>query len=238
MNAKKNHPILSVQNLTVTLSNEVIIENLNFEINRGEYFTIIGPNGAGKTTLFRALIGIIPYNGIIEWAPDVRIGYVPQKLDIERNVPLSLKDFLDSKAHAQSRNALERCIAIVGLHPALLWRQLGSLSGGEFQRALVAFALIGDTNVLLFDEPTVGIDAPSEEQIYETLHRLQDEKEITILTISHDLSLVDRYADKVLCVNKRKSCFGVPEEILRTDTLVSVYGPEHRKFFHHIHGDH
>jgi len=227
--------ILTVTNLTVTLGEQSIIEHLAFEVAAGEYLTIIGPNGSGKTTLFRALIGMLPYQGEIHWAPNIRVGYVPQKLDIERNVPLSLRDFLESKTGRSIRRELSAYLALVHLAPSLLGKPLGSLSGGEFQRALVAFALIGDTNVLLFDEPTAGVDKPSEEQIYETLHRLQDEKGITVITISHDLSLVNRYADKVLCLNKRNVCFGVPEEVLRSETLAELYGAEHYKFFHHVH---
>ena len=92
-NASPKERILTVENLTLTLDGETIIENLSFQVESGEYLTIIGPNGSGKTTLFRALIGILPYKGIVRWAPHVHIGYVPQKLDLERNVPLSLQDY-------------------------------------------------------------------------------------------------------------------------------------------------
>lgn len=235
---EKNETILTVRNLAIAFGSDTVVENLSFEVKRGEYLTIIGPNGSGKTTLFRALIGVLPYKGSIEWASGVRIGYVPQKLDIERNVPLSLRDFLISKTWKNGGEALMSTIELVHLPPALLEKPLGSLSGGEFQRALVAFALLGGTNVLLFDEPTAGVDKPSEEQIYETLHRLQDERGLTILTISHDLSLVNRYADKVLCLNRRGVCFGVPEEVLRSETLAELYGKEHYKFFHHLHDQH
>ncbi len=227
--------ILEVKNLTVKLDQQVVIDNLSFDVTEGEYLTIIGPNGSGKTTLFRALIGTVRHQGTIRWAPDAVIGYVPQKLDIERNVPLSLSDFLKSKTAVSN---LEKYLELVYLPRALLNQPLGSLSGGEFQRALVAFALIGNTNFLLFDEPTAGVDKPSEEQIFETLHRLQDEKGLTIITISHDLDVVNRYADKVLCLNKRNICYGTPEEALRTETLAELYGSEHHKFFHHHHDIH
>ena len=145
---------------------------------------------------------------------------------------------MESKTGKSVRKELKNYLSLVHLYPNLLGKPLGSLSGGEFQRALVAFALIGNTNVLLFDEPTAGIDKPSEEQIYETLHRLQDESGLTIITISHDLSLVNRYANKVLCLNKRNICFGIPEEVLKSETLADLYGNEHYKFFHHQHDTH
>ena len=94
---------------------------------------------------------------------------------------------------------------------------------------------MGDANVLLFDEPTAGIDKPSEEQIYETLYRLQAEKGMTIITISHDLSLVYRYAHRVLCLNKRGLCYGVPETVLTPELLKKLYGEEHFKLYHHLH---
>lgn len=228
--------VLAVKDLTVELDGQIIIEKLNFEVAAGEYLTIIGPNGAGKTTLFRALINILPHSGVVRWSSDAVLGYVPQKLDIERNVPLSLRDFLESKNTSAKRNT-EFYLQTVNLALDFLNKPISSLSGGEFQRALVAFALIGNTNVLLFDEPTVGIDKPSEEQIYETLHRLQDEKNLTIIAISHDISLVNRYADKVLCLNKQKVCYGAPAEVLQAEKLADIYGANH-KFFHHIHDAH
>ncbi len=236
--ASAGEKILTVKNLTVKLGGEIIVDDLSFEVNAGEYLTIIGPNGSGKTTLFRALIGTVAHAGDIRWASGVKIGYVPQKLDLERNVPLSLRDFLATKTGAFGERESDEYLTRVHLSRDLLNKPLGALSGGEFQRALVAFALIGGTNVLLFDEPTAGVDRPSEEQIYETLHRLQDERGITIITISHDLSLTHRYADKVLCLNRRGVCFGTPAEVLHSQTLTDLYGPEHYKFFHHIHDLH
>jgi zinc transport system ATP-binding protein len=230
--------ILEVKNLNVRLEEDLIIEDLSFDVERTSFLTIIGPNGSGKTTLFRVLIGVLPHIGEIRWAPDAVIGYVPQKLDLERNVPLSLRDFLYSKMGKFSSGGLGEFLKYVSLSPVLLDKPLGTLSGGEFQRALVAFALMGNANVLLFDEPTAGIDKPSEEQIFETLHRLQDERNLTIITISHDLDVVNRYADNVLCLNKRNICFGVPHEVLKNETLTELYGSEHYKFFHHHHDTH
>ncbi len=229
--------ILTVKNLTVKLGEETVIDNLSFNISRGEHFMIIGPNGSGKTTLFRALIGVLPYSGEISWAPTSVIGYVPQKLDLERNVPLSLRDFLHSKTGKMNKEELEKYLDLVNLSPSLLGNSLGTLSGGEFQRALVAFALIGGTNVLLFDEPTAGIDEPTEQQIHDTLHKLKHEHKLTIITISHDLSNVYRHSDRVLCLNKNQVCLGVPKDVLKPDILTDLYGDEHHKFFTHNHHD-
>ena len=228
---KSKEKILAVEHLTVQLDREIIIENLNFDVDPGEYLTIIGPNGSGKTTLFRALIGVIAYKGRVHWASGVVLGYVPQKLDIERNVPLSLQDFFESKVMYGTRSGFETYLDLVNLPTYLLKKPLGLLSGGEFQRALVAFALIGDANVLLFDEPTAGIDVGGEGTIYQLLHRLQDERGTTMLLISHDLNVVYQYADRVLCINKKMICAGAPREVLNPRDLAMLYGAG--AFYHH-----
>lgn len=227
--------VLQVGRLSVILGNEVIVEDLSFSVERGEHLTIIGPNGSGKTTLFKALIGVIPYSGQISWAPGTVIGYVPQKLDLDRHLPLSLKDFLQSKNYHLRPAEIKKYLALVHLNERLLPKPIGTLSGGEWQRAMMALALIGDSNVLLFDEPTAGIDEPSEEAIYETMHRLQVEKGVTIITISHDLSLVNRYADNVLCLNRRGLCYGHPREIANPDNLAKVFGTKRFRHYHHAH---
>ncbi|HEY4523880.1 MAG TPA: metal ABC transporter ATP-binding protein [Candidatus Paceibacterota bacterium] len=230
---KQSATALSVKNLTVTLGNEKVLDNLSFEVATGESLAIIGPNGAGKTMLFRALIGVLSYKGKISWAPKTTIGYVPQKLDIERNLPLSLLDLLTSKNN--HRHSITASLKLVRLKENLLNRPIGALSGGQFQKALIAFALLQDPRVLLFDEPTAGVDTPGEEHIYETIHRLQEEKGFTILLISHDLSLVYRYADKVLCLNRENLCFGEPEVIMAPEILGKLYGEERSFYKHHRH---
>lgn len=233
--------ILKVKKLTIKLSDVIIVDELSFEVEKGEHLTIIGPNGSGKTTLFKALINTIPFQGEINWSSNTKIGYVPQKLDIERDLPLSLYDFLRASSAGVLKiidKDIKECLELVHIEKVVLNQKLGTLSGGQFQRALVAFALLGNPDVLLFDEPTSGIDQPSEEQIYETLHRIQDEKGVTIITISHDLSLVHRHSDKVLCLNKRGICYGAPEAALDHDTISKLYGTEHHKYFHHTHDKH
>src|SRR5262249_17618890 len=135
--------ILTVQNLSVTLGEEEILHHLNLSVEPGESVAIIGPNGSGKTTLIRALIGSVAYAGNVTWAPSTKIGYVPQKLDIERDLPLSLHDFLSTKQNVHEKE-LHETLALVHVKPELLSKPLGALSGGEFQRALIAFALLGN----------------------------------------------------------------------------------------------
>jgi len=228
--------ILEVENLNVSFDGIKVVEDLNFDVEEGDALTIIGPNGSGKTVLLKTLLGLIPYQGKITWKKDIKMGYLPQVLFLDQSLPLTLREFLMSKINVSKSNPaeLEEVLNLVRLSKNSLDTSLGKLSGGQLQRALIAFALIGNPNVLLLDEPTASIDPPSEEQIYETIHNLQDTKNLTVIIVSHDLSLVYRYATKVLCLNKQQICFGPPEETLTTQRLEELYGAPH-KFYHHLH---
>lgn len=235
-------PLLEVQDISVRYGKEPVLSNISFSLEKGETIAVIGPNGSGKTTLFRALLGTVPFEGEIVWGEKeisnrVKIGYVPQKLDLERNLPLTIKEFLSLHPLAGERASysLKEVLGIVGLDPKFLEKNLGSLSAGQFQRALIAFALIGKPGILLFDEPTASIDLKGEETLYDLLHRLQDIHRFGMILISHDLTFVYRYADKVLCLNKKQLCFGIPQEVLTPQELERLYGTG-GKFYHHIHG--
>ncbi len=232
--------ILTIKELSVEFEGEAVLTNLSFSLEKGDGLAVIGPNGAGKTVLLRALLGMMPdHHGTIEWAPDVRIGYVPQKIDADRHLPVNVHNLLTAKASILKlpQSEIDDTIKTVGLDKKILETPVGHLSGGQFQRALIAFALLGKPNVLILDEPTASIDGPGEEQIYELVHRLQDKYEITTILVSHDLSFVYRYATKVLCLNKVGVCFGTPQEALTPQVLEQLYGGP-MKYYHHLHGDH
>jgi len=211
-----------------------ILSDVNFQVSKGESLAIIGPNGAGKTVLLRALIGSIPFEGNIRWATGVRIGYVPQKLGLERDIPLTGTDFLRARtALAETPAArVSEILDLVGVHAAVAQQPIGTMSGGQFQRLLVAFALVGNPNVLLLDEPTAGVDEQGQERLNELVHRLQKEQGLTVLFISHELSVVYRYAANVLCLSRVKACLGVPREILTPELLDQIYG-SHMEY--HVH---
>ncbi len=226
---------LSVKNLAVKLDGQTILENLSFEIESGDSVAVIGPNGSGKTVLLKTLLGMTPHEGEIEWSKNAKIGYVPQKIDADRHLPLNAKNLLLAKEKILGlKESTSNLAEDVGLTKASLNMPIGHLSGGQFQRALVAFALLGNPSVLLLDEPTASIDVPGEERIYELIHNLQDKYNMTIILVSHDLSFVYRYATKVLCLNKTGVCFGTPEEALNPKTLEKLYGGP-QKYFHHLH---
>jgi zinc transport system ATP-binding protein len=230
-------PLLRIQGLGVTLDGTRILEDLSFDIEPGDNLVIIGPNGSGKTVLLRALLGIVPHTGTLTWQSGIRVGYVPQKIDADRHLPLSARDLLQVKARILSLppSAAEAAAQAVDLKPQTLDSPVGQLSGGQFQKALIAFALLGDPSLLLFDEPTASLDQLAEEHVYELIQDLQKQRGMTVVVVSHDLSIVYRYATKVLCVNHRGICFGPPRTVLTPQSLEELYGKGLHHFDHHHH---
>lgn len=218
--------ILEVSNLSVSFGTTTVLKDLSFRVRRGTSTVLIGPNGAGKTVLFKALIGAIPFEGTVRWAPGIRFGYVPQKLDLVRDVPITGTDFMRAKAGIGGATDAQVAEALVsvGLTTAASRQPIGALSGGQFQRLLVAFALMGNPDVLLLDEPTAGVDEPGEERLNDLIHRFQKDRGLTVFLISHDLSVVHQHATNVLCLGPGRACFGPPRTVLTPDLLHDLYG--------------
>ena len=212
--------ILNVSNLSVELQDQTILDNVSFKLKRGTTLAIVGPNGAGKTMLFRALLNLAPHDGKIEWADKVKVGYVPQNLSVS-DIPISVKEFLSFK----NSSNMESSLSSVGLDGKdILNKRLNVLSGGQLRRVLIAWAIIDGPNVLLFDEPTTGVDLDSEEAIYEMLRRLTKENEITLLLISHDVHIIRDYSDYMLALNKCVTFFGESKEIMNPTLQKIIYG--------------
>ena len=232
-------PILDVKNLSLRFDTQRILDKLNFSLERGESLAVIGPNGSGKTVLLKALLGMLPYEGEVWWANDIRLGYVPQKIEVDKHLPMNLLDLFNAKAEivAIEKDEIKRTVEVVGLSESALRTPVGHLSGGQFQKALIVFALLGKPNVILFDEPTASIDMPGEEQIYELLHRVQDKYGVTTIVVSHDVGFVYRYATKVLCLNQKGLCYGAPHDVLTVELLEKLYGASH-KYYHHLEENH
>ncbi|MFA6354144.1 MAG: metal ABC transporter ATP-binding protein [Candidatus Paceibacterota bacterium] len=227
-------PILSIRNLTVNLKHHTIISNLSFDVQPGDNLTIIGPNGSGKTVLLKTILGGFIYEGEIKIAPGIKIGYVPQKIEADLHLPINLGDFLHAKARiiGEPASEIKAVVDSVGLDKEIFNKPIGQLSGGQFQRALVAFALLGKPNLILFDEPTASIDQTGEEQIYELIHKLQKQYKLTVVLVSHDISIVYQYATKVLCLNREGVCYGTPRKTLNPEVLKKLYGVPHQYYEH------
>jgi len=212
--------ILQVSKLGVKLHNQTILEDVSFKLRKGRTLAIVGPNGAGKTVLFRTLLNLVPHTGKIEWADQVKIGYVPQTMFVT-DIPISVKEFLKFKSSANVKEALES----VGLWGKdFLNKPLGVLSGGQLQRVLIAWAIIDSPNVLLFDEPTAGVDLGSVEAIYKMLDELRKRREITILLISHDVHIVRDYSDYMLALKRCVTFFGKSKKIGNLSVQRMIFG--------------
>jgi len=228
----ENDLILRVRNLCVTLDHQSVIEDLSFEVTKGDVLTILGPNGAGKSVLLKTLLGLLPYRGVIEWAKGIKTGYVPQRLPFIKDIPLSIKDFFMLKKPSQKETV--ESLSSVGYGEDFLQKKIGDLSSGQFQRILIAWGLVGKPQVLLFDEPTTGVDISGEETIYNFLATLKEERALTILLVTHDLSVVYKFSTDVICLNKQPICYGPPQEVLTPESLQRLYGGE-VKYYQHKH---
>jgi len=212
--------LLKVSNVSVELANQTILDNVSFKLKRGTTLAIVGPNGAGKTTLFRVLLNLVPHTGKIVWSDHVKIGYVPQILSV-KDIPISVKEFLSIR----SSSNLESSLNSVGLDSrSIMNKSLSVLSGGQLRRVLIAWAIIDKPNVLLFDEPTSGVDVGGEEAIYQMLKRLTRENEIALLLITHDIHIIREYSDYMLVLNKCVTFFGESKEITNPDTQKLIFG--------------
>lgn len=233
---------LEVKNLNVRYGKSTALSGVSFSVDEGDSLAIIGPNGAGKTTLLKCLLGTLDFEGEIIWHKNPRIGYVPQRFDFDRTIPLTVKeffllnrtgrDFLMPSAKLLSE--ITQALNHVNAHH-LINRQIGELSSGEFQRVLIAQAIFSNPNILFFDEPTTGIDIEGEATIYSLLKHLAKELSLTLILISHDLNIVFEYANKVICLNKKMLCTGTPTAIMTPEHLARLYGGD-VGFYKHEHG--
>lgn len=241
------HPLAVLENVGVTLGGVRILYAVNASIERGEVTAIIGPNGAGKTTMLSALLGHLPCTGTIrfldaEGRPNrPRIAYVPQTLQFDRDAPTTVLDFMaldrqkrpiwfgiKESVRTEAKVALERLAAV-----HLLDRQLGKLSGGELQRVLLALALQRDPELLMLDEPVSGVDVAGGHLFCDILEDLRTERRLTVVMVSHDLSVVSEHATRVICLNGTVTCQGTTPQVLTPEHLRAIYGPHAGLYLHH-----
>ncbi|MDJ0639555.1 MAG: metal ABC transporter ATP-binding protein [Paracoccaceae bacterium] len=214
--------LITVEGLGIRYGSNTVLHGVNLTVERGEILTIVGPNGSGKTSLFKAIIGSErPFAGRVVKAPGLKIGYVPQRLHIDRTLPITVERFL-RLAEQVDREACKDALETAGV-PNLLKSQMTSLSGGQFQRVLLARALINQPDVLLLDEATQGLDQPGSAAFYRQIETVRNETGCAIMMISHELHVVMAASDRVICLNGHVCCAGTP--------AVVASAPEYRALF-------
>jgi len=231
--------ILSAKNLSVTIGGRTLVKGVTFDLHEGDILALIGPNGAGKTTILKALLGILPSEGEIKWQKKISIGYVPQRFTFDANFPLTVQELLSFRVKGarfwfrpkKTCTIISNILQTVGAEK-LMKRRIGKLSAGELQRVLLAYALVDNPQILFLDEPVAGVDIEGEENFYNLITRLNKEKNITIILVSHDLNIVYKYAREVICVDKKMLCFGAPHKALTAEVLKEAFGRDVTSFKH------
>lgn len=202
-----------------------ILKNIDFRIDPGEIVTVVGPNGSGKSSLIRALLGHMPLaQGQVERQRGLRIGYVPQRVQLDTAIPLTVRRFLSLPQRvspAVAERALQRT-DVAGLQQ----RQLSQLSGGQFQRVLLARALLHDPHLLVLDEPTQGLDQPGMVAFYRLIEEVRRQTGAAVLMVSHDLLVVMRSSDRVICLNGHVCCEGTPQHVSTAPEYRALFGGE------------
>jgi len=215
--------VITAHSISVRLGGRQVLHDVSVAIKPGEIVTIVGPNGSGKSTFLRALIGAVPLaSGRIEKAENLTIGYVPQKLAIETAMPMTVRRFLGLPARIsadEAAKALERAGA-----PDLGDRQMADLSGGQFQRVLLARALRLRPQLLLLDEATQGLDQPGSAGFYKQIEEVRQSMGCAVVMVSHDLHVVMAASDRVLCMNGHVCCEGAPEAVASAPEYRALFG--------------
>jgi zinc transport system ATP-binding protein len=237
--------LLEASGLGYQAGGQMILEHISLRLRAGEILTVIGPNGAGKTTLLKLLIGLLePTAGTVSRRPGLRIGYMPQRLAIDPALPMSVARFLQIAERRPDRVADVAEETGIG---HLLDSALASVSGGEFQRALLARALLRRPELLVLDEPVQGVDVLGQADLYALIKEVRTRHHCAVLMISHDLHLVMAATDTVLCLNRHVCCAGQPEDVSAHPAYLQLFGRQaageiavythHHDHAHDLHGD-
>lgn len=242
---------IELNNVSFSYGDHAILENLSFSVHKGEYLGVIGPNGGGKTTLIKIILGLLnPTSGVVslfgqdrhDFKDKHRIGYVPQRAtQAEVDFPATVYEIVKTgriprlgffeKFTKKDIDAVEHAMNISGVAKYRDTR-IGSLSGGERQRVFIARALASEPDVLILDEPTVGVDIGVQKTFYDFLSSLNRDHNLTIIFISHDIDVVSQETKTVLCLNHKLVCHGLPQDLLSEHILEKLYGKHSQRIPH------
>lgn len=218
-----NSILLTASGVCKSFGERKVLENIDLSIKGGQIVTLIGPNGAGKTTLVRIALGLIQADsGSIFHRPSLRIGYMPQKIQVEATLPLTVVRFLQLANRNEPQLLLETLQELKISH--LATQQLSAISGGELQRVLLARALLRSPHLLVLDEPAQGVDLAGQAELYQLISEISKAKGCGVLMISHDLHLVMSTTDEVICLNHHICCHGKPEQVSSDPAYLDLFG--------------
>ncbi len=216
--------LLTLDNIGLIRDERAILSRIQLTVARGEIVTLIGPNGSGKSSLVKIAVGLLrPNTGTRHLLPNIKIGYMPQALKLDKSLPLSVQHFLQLTAHRPKIPQIVTALAEVGVE-RLLKSSVHSLSGGEWQRVLLARALLQQPDLLVLDEPMQGVDLTGQEELYNLLADVPKRHGCGILMVSHDLHLVMAATDKVICLNGHICCEGHPEAVSTHPEYLRLFG--------------
>jgi zinc transport system ATP-binding protein len=217
--------LIKINALNVQYGGKKVLQNLDLYLTKREIVTIVGPNGSGKTTLFKAIIGTAPISsGKVILKPNLKIGYVPQQLNIDGSLPLTVSRFLQI-AQSNDEKSLKEALEMVGIED-ILKAQISKLSGGQMQRVLLARAIINQPDVLLLDEATRGLDQPGAAAFYRLIENIRTDTGCAVLMISHDLHVVMAASDRVICLNGHICCEGAPQTVATSPQYKALLGTD------------
>ena len=239
------NPVIEAKNLSFSYNSTVVLENISFAIEKGDYVGIIGPNGGGKTTMLKILVGLLkPNSGSLtilgtdsqQLKNRSEIGYVPQRVSQDNaSFPATVYEVVESGLVAKKglfggitaadKAAIDKALQRANIAD-LKYRLMSSLSGGQRQRVYVTRALASDPKILVLDEPFTGVDTASQKDFYNILQDLNTKEHITILFVSHDIDTITKEIKSVLCLNRGLFCFGNKDIMHQENTIEKIYGKE------------
>ena len=218
----KNKVLLKVENVGFSINDKSLVKGVSFEVKQSEIVTLIGPNGSGKSTTAKIALGIYKnIDGKVKTYTD-KIGYVPQKISIDWTLPIRVLDFM-SLTENLTQDQINTALNLTGVEH-LKDKSLSNLSGGEFQRVLIARAISKQPELLVLDEPVQGVDFKGEIALYELIKKISEKMKCGILLISHDLHVVMSATDFVICLNGHVCCSGTPQKVIKDNKYKELFG--------------